>query len=306
MALLYFFIIFSLLYSDTKVEASLDSNNLFIGEQAILKIKIVSDTLLLVSFPPKDLLGKNIITLEDFPLETLKTSSEVVLEKSYRFTSFDTGVITIASLPVITGKDTLWTNPLYIRFNFVPVDTSASFKPIKEIIEVDYTLWDWIKDNWKTIAIIGIILILVIAGILYIIFRKKIKEVISSLKPKEPPHVVALKRLDALEKQKLWEKGLIKEFYFQLSFIFREYIDARFSQNSLQSTATEFIKLLENYNYWDQNKDDIKWFIEISELVKYAKFKPLPSENEKSLKIVRMFVENTIPQPSPSNQVNTN
>src|SRR5690606_5542605 len=79
--------------------------------------------------------------------------------------------------------------------------------------------------------ILGIILIgAILFFILYAIKRKKNNQPIFVLpkKPKEPPHVVALRELDRIKSEKIWQQGKSKQFYSEVTETLRKYIENRF------------------------------------------------------------------------------
>ncbi len=55
----------------------------------------------------------------------------------------------------------------------------------------------------------------------------------------DPAHVIALRDLERLMSEKLWEKGEIKAYYTRLTEILRQYLENRFSVYSLEMTTDE-------------------------------------------------------------------
>ncbi|MFN3269432.1 MAG: hypothetical protein ACK42G_02480, partial [Candidatus Kapaibacteriota bacterium] len=126
--------------------------------------------------------------------------------------------------------------------------------------------------------------------------RKKTKEEIAE-ELKLPPHVVALKELKELDAQKLWQRGEIKEFHIRLTEIIRKYIERRFSIPALEMISSEIIQSLHQIDTIDPNlTSKLQRSFEISDLVKFAKFVPLPDEHTFCMKVAYEFVEGTTPK----------
>ena len=124
--------------------------------------------------------------------------------------------------------------------------------------------------------------------------RKRKVLPIEEFVPKIPPHEIALEKLKKLEEEKLWQKGEVKLFHSNTTEIIREYIEQRFSIPALESTTDE---ILDNFKKVDLNgelKNILREMLVLADLVKFAKAKPLPDENEKTLQWAYQFVRETI------------
>jgi hypothetical protein len=125
------------------------------------------------------------------------------------------------------------------------------------------------------------------------------------VEPKLPPHQMAMKEIERIKGEKVWQKGQPKEYYTELTDTLRTYIKERFGFNALEMTSSEIIeKLLEM-----QDKEaiaDLRSLFETADLVKFAKHNPLMNENDANLINAIEFinetkekeVENAKPQPT--------
>ncbi|HOK38046.1 MAG: hypothetical protein WHW07_06825 [Bacteroidales bacterium] len=158
--------------------------------------------------------------------------------------------------------------------------------------EFIYYLKKFLKQYWWLI----LLLILAIVGITYLIKKQsgKIKTQIFRIKPEEPAHVIALRKLEEIRKEKLWSKGQIKEYHTMLSDTIREYIDKRFGINSPEMTTTETLETLENIqSLSSDNIQILKQILELADAVKFAKYQALQHENNLALDNAFNFVNNT-------------
>ncbi len=282
---------------EVEVKAKVDTNNILIGDQINLELYVKSKPPTEIILPVfQDSLGKFEIVALDV-IDTQKTKDVLILKRNIKLTIFDSGYYFIPSISVLYLKtsvnqySTVQTDSLAIYVRGIEVDTTKDIKDIKGIIEVPYTIWDYIP---YILWVFGIILIL---GFIYYLLRKRkqIKEVIAE-EIKLPPHVIALKELKQLDSEKLWQKGEVKQFHTRLTEIIRKYIERRFSIPALEMISSEIIHNL--YGLDNMDRELVKKLarsFEISDLVKFAKFLPLPDENTFCLQVAFEFVEKTKP-----------
>ena len=276
------------------VRAYIDTNNILIGDQINLSISVNASKLQKVMFPVMpDSIGK-VIFISQTKTDTLFSDNNVKYIKKFVITSFDSGEFVLNGFPVIITNqklesDTFLTNNIYLKFRTVRVDTSQAFKDIKPIIEVPLSFWDFFP------YILGLILIAVLIYIVLLI-RKKYKKkevVVKDYDPDIPPNLIALEGLRQLEAEKLWQKGLIKQYHSQLSEILRTYIERQFQIIALELTSIEIIHELQKKNMPSDTIFTLKSILDLADMVKFAKYNPLPDEHSTSMKNAFSFVEMT-------------
>ena len=125
-------------------------------------------------------------------------------------------------------------------------------------------------------------------------FRKDHPELIQPSKPKLPAHEQAMVDLETLKEQKLWQRGLEKEYYTELTDILRTYIEDRFKLNAMEMTSSEILDLIKNQDITKSSISNLNQVLELADFVKFAKMHPLPDENELSYMNAKMFVSQTI------------
>lgn len=166
----------------------------------------------------------------------------------------------------VAQKDTLSTEEIY---------------PIKPIM-VEPELWT------DYLVYILILLGLIALWFLYKYYRK-IKKVDIPFEPeiiveKIPPYQRALEALSDLEAKELWQKGEIKAFQTELTFIVREYIENQFNINALEMTSQELVNNLRTNNILNaQTIIVLQRILNIADLVKFAKAIPDQNLNQQFL-----------------------
>ena len=114
-------------------------------------------------------------------------------------------------------------------------------------------------------------------------------------KPLLPPHVRAIQELDAIKNEKLWQRGKYKEYHSQLTDVIRNYIDERFHIYAMEMTSGQILLAIQGISEADAVYSPLKQQLLLSDLVKFAKYHPLPDENELSLMNAYLFVNITTP-----------
>jgi hypothetical protein len=275
-------------------KATVDSSSIQIGDQVNLRIEIDQPANAKFQIPVfTDTITGKIEIVESFPADTLKNDKLLKITHKYLITCFDSGnyVIPSIAIPYALGdaKDTVRTLPVSLAVTNLPVDTVTQVIDIKPPINTPINF----AEAWPYIA--GFI---ILCGLLLLIWllitRKKKTFFFSTPKIKEAPHVIALRELDNLRSQKLWQNNKVKPYYSALTEIIRTYIEKRFEVQALEMTTDEIIESFKALHFIDpESKDLFKKLFKLADLVKFAKAEPMPDENEISLLNAYQFVNNT-------------
>lgn len=295
----------SVLFSQVKVEAKLDSASILIGQQTkldlIVQYRLDDVRVKIVKFPEvADTIRKEIDVVNHSKVDSVFDSNDIyalTLRKSYYITSFDSGYWAIPPFKFVVNNDTngVFTEPLLLQVQTVAVDTTQNIKNIKPILVTQYSFIDWIKDNMIYVYIIvGTVLLVIIVVYLsrkYNKMKMVVKEVVKQ--PEIPAHIIALKKLNEIKSQSVWQQGKTKHYYSLVSETIREYIENRYRIPALEQTTEEIIYGFRNVALDEQSMSKLKQILKISDLVKFAKENPLPAENEQTLINAFDFVEDT-------------
>jgi len=143
---------------------------------------------------------------------------------------------------------------------------------------------------WK-IVYIFIASILLVSLILSVYRKKLAKKFFHDLKP---AHEIAYEALTRLANKKLLDDGQIKEFYYEISYILREYIGNRFQIFAVNQTTEEFFMHLKISNpFDDKTKSILLTFSDQADTIKYSCYISDANSARKSCKIVQSFIDNT-------------
>ncbi len=294
------FVVMFTFSQDVTVNASVDSQSVSIGDWIHYSVNVKYPSSTPIGFPTfKDTIGVFEIVQQDSLLKT-ELNGEVELKKNFIIAKYDAGNYNVQPFAVqykdIGGKiHSVFSNPIPIEIRGVAVDTSLAIKDIKPQLTVPMSA--------EEIALyISVVLALVGAGygIYYYIQQKKKKAgLIVDVKPIIPPHLLALIQLEELEAKRLWQSGEIKAFYSEATEIVRRYFELRYGFIALEMTTGEVMEQLEKFKLEKNNISSIHQFLSSADLVKFAKYQPIASENDQVIGQARSIIEQTKPDSGP-------
>lgn len=278
--------------------ALLADEEIKIGEQTNLEIEVrFSSGASNVIFPAlQDTISKFIQIVDIASIDTVFDEEDVsrkIFHQKITITSWDSGFHVIPPFLFEVDGQTVKTEPLMLHVLPVDLAPDQDIKDIKEILEVPFSLTDWlIVHRYK------FLIALLALGLLFIVWKYyqkfRNKEIIIEDAPKEAADIIALRELDQLIADQLIEKGQVKMYYLRLSHIMRKYMENRFSVPALESSSNEIIDLIELHS--GIKNEELKILIDhimLSDLAKFAKYNPSQEENKKSVSVVRQFIEST-------------
>ena len=254
-----------------KVSAQIDSTTIKIGEQIKYQIEVETSPEKLVVFPEGETFSP-LEMVESLDADTIKEKGKYRLLKEYFLTQFDSGKYVIPSQEVIIESSSFYTDSIPVEVNDVVVDTTKQkLYPIKPSVEVSggFSIPDWL---WWLLGI------LLVAGLVaFLIIRKKKKD---AKEYELPPYEDAMAELRKLDEANYLERREVKEYYSQLSFAVRKYLDRKIYDHGLERTTNELILYLEDQksqgklNLTNETIRDFEKILRRADLAKFARSKP--------------------------------
>lgn len=275
------------------VEATIDSLQLLIGEQAKIKLQVSMDANQKLRLPLlRDTLvrGVEILDVAKPDTQLLNDNKRWLVSQEYTVTSF--ALYYLPPFEVLVNDKAYRSKALALKVYSIPVDTlhpDQFFGP-KSIQEVPLT--------WEDLApMVYSILLLIALGVVtafFIIRYRDNKPIIKIIKvePKLPPHLAAMKKIETIKADKVAKREDPKAYYTELTDVIRIYIKERFGFNAMEMTSAEIIeRLLEEKD--KESIHDLKVMFETADLVKFAKYAPLMNENDMNLVNAVDFINQT-------------
>jgi hypothetical protein len=185
-----------------------------------------------------------------------------------------------------------------LQVNMVHVDTAKGIKDIKGPIQVPFNILEILPYIGY-----GLLIALALLALYYFIVRAARKQkplIIEKPKVIIPPHVKALEELEKLALRKLWQEGKIKEYYTGITEILRAYIQERYGIGAPEMTTDEIMYALKRKDISELQKGKLRDILVLSDLVKFAKENPLPTEHESCFNASIDFVNETAESITPA------
>lgn len=216
----------------------------------------------------------------------------------YQVALFQPGSVELPSVPVIylaaAGADTsrVPLGSVEVQSVLADEDTLSDLRDIRPPVKLAWTL----RDLAPYLLAAAAIALLAVAA--YWWWRRRRRMVGAEpvwSPPPLPPHVLALRRLDDLRVKRLWQNGFVKEYYVELTDILKDYIGGRYNIPAPEMTTAELLACPERWPTGDAGYRIVRRILTCGDLVKFARFKPDPHENDRNLETAYEFVSLTKP-----------
>ena len=245
----------------------------------------------------KDTLNKSVevISRSEIKEQPIDNSSDILLTQHLTLTSFDTGYVEIPSIGIKyykSAKDTSvytsYTDYMYIYVEPAAIDTTMAYRPIKTPIKQNITFEETVPFVGGGIILAGLVLL-----IIYIARRSRKKTNIEEeeVKPQIPAIVTAREKMAQLKEANLWQSGKYKDYYTDLTGIAREYLEGQFNIDAIEMTSDEILDEVRKIQLDNLIFSKLQNTLITSDLVKFAKATPSPTENENAFKDINSFIE---------------
>lgn len=277
------------------IKTEVSTHKIKIGEQIKYKIEVGVSLPEKVIFPSQTAFSP-LEMVDQTPVDTLKKNGKSFLQKTYFLTQFNKGNYYIPVQTLQVGNKFFKTDSLLVEVRSVAVDTlKQPLYDIKPIIEVEKSL----SYQWLWWVLIGIGIIGVGAGVVYVVFFRKKPLSEAEKFALLPPFDRALVSLKDLEKSRYLLESDYKGYYSDLTYIVRKYLEEEVRINATESTTDELILRLEGLlqekklNLSVDVVNDLKSVLQKADLVKFAKNMPDDFQANADLKSIESVVVKT-------------
>lgn len=283
------------------ITARVEPDSIGIGDRFDVVIDVDRDLVQVVEFPtfnPPPQSGLEVV--ESHPVDTLRRDGRhLSLRKRYTLAAFEEGKWNLGRPAVLYADknivDTLWArDSLYLQVATFQIDsTSQSIYDVKPQWNLPFRFGE--VSGYAQWGALALVLLLAAAYALkrYLESRGKRLGDLFRPSPPQPPHVVAIKALEALHHQKLWQNNKHKQYYSALTDILRTYIAARWGFGAMEMTSDEIIEAMRAEELPDKARMDLTAILRDADLVKFAKATPDAEQNEADYLKAYYFVEET-------------
>ena len=277
------------------VSAEVDSMMMWVGQQTGLHLEVTCDAGQDIEFPVyRDTIVKGLEIIPPVITDTqyVNNGQRMTVKRSYTVTCFDSTLIFIPSIPVKVDGNGYESNRIALAFMTydIPEGQETQIFGPKENMKAPVRF-----SEVSGLLLYALLAAITIALAIYLFIRyRDEKPVIRKIRiePKVPAHIRAISEIEDLRKTGGPHNEDAKSYYTQLTDILREYINDRFGFNATEMTSYEILVKLEE----SQDKDslnELRDLLTTSDMVKFAKFKPMLNENDRNLVNALEFVNGT-------------
>ncbi len=270
----------ALAQGDATATARMDARRIIVGDQVRLFIEVRNNPSAgRVEWAAIPDTFNSLEIVERGKIDTHKTGGYITYKQRLIITGFDSGVFKVPAFvfPIVSlgGQPyTVQTDSFQLLVETVPVDTTKAFKPIKGIMQVD---WSWLDYVWYIVGGV-VLLVAIIVALVYFMRRKKPAPVVPE-GPKETLQEHTMRLLSELDTKQLWQKKQVKEYYVELTDIVRNYVEARFNTPALELTTDELLYKVQMHRELQPYYNLLTTILTTADLAKFAKAQPLPHEH---------------------------
>ena len=293
--------------SATVVTAKLDSVNVQMGRITTLHLSVKQPKGLKGHFPLLSQIrengiipvcGDSVELRAPSKIDTLASGNDLDIRYEVPVQAFDSGYYQLPQFVFVSGKDSVASN--VVAFKVFPVNATAE-TPISDFASTadpaDPSIFDfipdWVIDYWW----VFLLLILAVVAFIYAYRRYKKEGTLLPKKPEPTPYEAAVKGLVDLKERKLWEQGMEKEYYTELTDILRKYLYGRFGINAMEMTSRQILAAISRNKELSDKRVYFRQILDMADFVKFAKVRPLPDDNILAWVNAMRFVEETKPVP---------
>lgn len=302
------FLILSTTSFPQELSAYLNHDRVKMGEPVELKLVVKLAENSKISFEPYDKeipafvkkeesqVNQNRISVEitrEFKDTTKRIGNKMNWEGSYSLIAWDTGKIVLPAQKITIDDSTFLFNEVVLTVTSKTIGIQDELFDIEEgfaDIPDQLTFFQLLKEYWYITT--GVTLLL--GAAIFLIIRRKRR------KPEKIQKIMSLKdrtlfAINALDKQKMWQDGQLKQHYTELSHIMRSYLSSRYNLNLLERTTFETRTLLSQAGLPSDTVDTFMTILKQSDMVKFAN----STTDELNIMKVSMMAKQIVAETSP-------
>ena len=282
--------------AQVQVEASIDSIQIFVGEQVHVTLSATAKEQSKVEFPqvkPTEYITPGIEVLGAEELETKQQDNGFVTRQMvYTMTSFDDTLYYIPPMKVKIDGKPYESKSLALKVLTIEVDTTNvdQFFGPKDVQDNPFLWSDWSLSFWLSVLFL---VLLAVVYYLYLRLRDN-KPIITHIRivKRLLPHQKALQQIEQIKADKMVSSENSKEYYTKLTDTLRKYIEERYGFNAMEMTSSEIIDHL-MATQDESALSELRHLFLTADLVKFAKYSTLINENDANLVNAIDFINQT-------------
>ncbi len=283
------------LLAGISVTSQIDTTIATVGDQVNLNIRVLYDNQhTTIAFPNinDELQDFSLVARESRKAE--KIASGFQKEFDFKIALFDTGKVEIPELTLAIEKENgdqqaYQTSPHLVNvISVLPPDKNVQPKDIKPPFPLPTII------PWDIVIFVLILLVIFIAWYLwYRRWKQGHPDVAFDEKYLDPPHVIALKKLAAIQKMAFSTEQEIIKTYTEISYVIREYLENRFFIRALEMPTRDIIDSLPDIGITETIKMQLEETLQKLDIIKFANQLPETEEKNRILDTAEKIINET-------------
>ena len=294
-----------LMSAQVSVEAEIDSIQIFVGQQAHLRLTTNVQPSQKVEFPQFQTTQMITPGVEVLACEEQKQDIGDGFEARsmvYTLTSFDDTLYYLPPMTVKVDGKQYKSKSLALKVLTIDVDTTKvdQFFGPKDVQDNPFLWSEWSLPFWLSVLML---VLLALCYYLYLRLRDN-KPIITHIRivKRLLPHQKAMQEIEQIKADKMVTAENSKEYYTKLTDTLRKYIEERYGFSAMEMTSSEIIQHLTATQ--DQKAlDELRQLFTTADLVKFAKYSTLINENDMNLVNAIEFINQTKLENVPTEEV---
>ena len=282
--------------AQVSVEASIDSIEMFVGQQVHVTLTTHAKENAKIEFPvfkPTQYItpGVEVLASEELEKQALDNGF-VARQMRYTLTSFDDTLYYLPPMVVKIDGKPYKSKSLALKVLTIEVDTvhvDQFFGP-KDVQDNPFQWSDWSLSFWLSVLLL---VCLAVTYYLYLRLRDN-KPIIKTIRivKRLLPHQKAMQQIEQIKADKMVSAENSKEYYTRLTDTLRKYIEERYGFNAMEMTSSEIIEKL-TATQDEKALSELRHLFLTADLVKFAKYSTLINENDMNLVNAIAFIDQT-------------
>jgi len=283
--------------------AQVDKAAATVGDLVTLTLSLSSEPQIAVRLPEAGSRIAGLRIVDDGEEGPKMVDNRTVQKKWYKFQPDSVGSYIIPALSVTYtdargAQQELKSAQLFIEVKSVLKDKNAAatgeIRDIKPLQEIPWS------PGRPLIYSVLMVLLFFAGGVFLFYYLGKKKNQLPA--PPDPAHIRAFEELEQLSREQLLERGIVREYYFRLSEIFRRYIERRFHIPAVERTTEEIMPdILNLQECGSALKAEMREILRYADLVKFARFCPDRHTSDNDYRKVVRVIEETKEAPPAGN-----
>lgn len=294
MSLIFIFLLSMMLNAanEAALQTTVSSQAIHIGDIVILTLSVKRPTGSTVKLPELETVLKPFVIKNQKFNEKKMEGNFIQTTLEYEITAFEIGRHELG--PIVIGllfkngkKSELTGQPITIEVQSLLPQNQGTLdvRGPKPVLSIRRSLWPWVI----ALSILFVSMFLIVFIVKRLTLKEELgqKSAIIQLSPEEE----ALDAVEALLKSDELRQKRMKMVYSQLSFILRRFLTRRYLFDAMEMTSEECLKVVRERIQQGPLYASVRKLLNLSDLVKFAKFTPEPADAEVDLRVMKEIIQ---------------